>query len=210
MITCPSCQTELPDTAAFCLSCGQPIENSADLKSPNEVDIEWLMTVLASAGYECEASDTNSKRFYATKVAGNDNEGSATNPNGFYAADPTQKDLLPSVTLTLHPEIRAFTIVSVWKLQRSRRDEARLHAALNEFNGHMPFWAAWTIDETTLGISTLFTLGLRTSARTIRGFLELASELLFKQLAVTPALAQFLGFTLNGRSAQQLAPFRGH
>ena len=113
-------------------------------------------------------------------------------------------------TVTLHPEVRAFTLISVWKLQRSRRDEARLHAALNEFNGLMPFWAAWTIDRTTVGISTVFTLGLRTSPRTITAFLERASDLLFKQLAVTSAFDEFLGFVLNGRSAQQLSSFRDH
>lgn len=209
MISCPACQTELPDTAAFCLSCGEAIESNADLRGPTEVDREWLMTVFTGAGYDCQESDTNCNRFYATS-AGNDNKERDTNLNGLYASDPGRKDLLPNVTVTLHPEVRAFTLISVWKLQRWRRDGARLHAALNEFNGLMPFWAAWTIDQTTVGISTLFTLGLRTSPRTITAFLERSSDLLFKQLAVTPAFDKFLGFVLDGRSAQQLSSFPGH
>ena len=123
-ITCSSCEAELPDIAAFCLACGQAIESSADVKAPNEVDREWLMAVFKGAGYACEESDTNS--------------------DSFYASDPIREDLVPNVTVTLHPQERAITFISVWKLQRSRRDDARLHAALNEFNGLMPLWTAWT------------------------------------------------------------------
>jgi hypothetical protein len=190
MISCASCQAELPDTAAFCLSCGQVIETNTDVKGPSEVDREWLMEVFTGVGYDCEESETSSNRFCAS--------------------DSVRTDLVPNLTVTLHPQERAITLVSVWRLQRSRRDEAQLHAALNEFNGLVPFWAAWTIDETTLGISTVFTLGLRTSRRTMEAFLERATDLLFKQLAVAPALDRFLGFVLSARSAQQLSPFRGH
>ena len=37
MITCGSCKAELPDSAAFCSSCGQPVEREADLKAPSDV-----------------------------------------------------------------------------------------------------------------------------------------------------------------------------
>jgi len=148
MITCASCNAELPDSAEFCSSCGKPVEHEADLKAPSDVTRDWLIAVFNSDGYECEEDNDEA--------------------NAFFAKHPTRYNIF----VNLRPQL--ITIGLILRLHRHRKDEAALQAAINRFNSENVLWIAYPFREDAMGFSTFFTLSARTSARAITQFLELA------------------------------------
>jgi len=162
VITCPSCQTELPDNAAFCLSCGHAIEQETELKAPNEIDREWLMNVFVSDGYKCEETDESPLLFWA------------------------RHEERMNASVRLYPALGLFSMASTWALKRSRRDEARVQGAVNTYNSSSLLWTAWIFqDQTTLGMSAIYTFSARTSPQRIKAYLDISNKVFFESLTDT-------------------------
>ncbi len=51
---CPTCQSDTPTTSKFCASCGKPIATESDFKTPADVTLSWLKSILDSQGYSTE------------------------------------------------------------------------------------------------------------------------------------------------------------
>src|SRR5262245_10564547 len=119
MTICPSCKAELPDSAAFCSSCGQPVEQETDLRRPSEVNRQWLMTVFAAEGYDCKES--------------------ADDANTFMAQHPSRQNLF----VDLRPNLQLLSLGSIWSLHRRRRDTTHLGTAIGRFNSENVMWWAY-------------------------------------------------------------------
>ena len=62
---CLTCEFDNPISARFCSSCGNKLITDDNIKSPDEVSINWLIEVLCSLGYEVKDDDKNENCFVA-------------------------------------------------------------------------------------------------------------------------------------------------
>ncbi len=62
---CLSCNVDNPISAKFCSSCGTKVITDDNIKSPDEVSINWLIGVLRSLDYKIKDDDKSQESFVA-------------------------------------------------------------------------------------------------------------------------------------------------
>lgn len=166
MFRCAACQAEIPVDAAFCPSCGKEAEDTSLEIAAKDVTRAWLMDMLTQLGYTCEPDNESSSSFFA------------------------KHEQFSNIGLDVRQNLGVVGINAYFTAKRSRRDEADLLAALNNFNQRSLWWSAYEAG-TSIGFSTIMALGAKTSPRVVAAFLEHADNAIFPIVQNTQ-LAKFL------------------
>jgi hypothetical protein len=150
---CAACGATVTLTARFCSSCGQPVSDPTDSKSPSEVTIPWLTSLLEGQGYQVKGQDGT--------------------PNGLFA----RHDSRPNLLLELRTEAKVITLQSIWSIKKPGwMQKADFLAALNKANGTDWFCTCYAPDALdSLLVSSFIYLTDRLSARDVAVFLEMFS-----------------------------------
>src|ERR1700689_3464098 len=105
---CLSCKAEMPVTENFCPSCGaENVVGKDDIKSPEQITLDWLASILVEEGYDIEKGDES-----------------------FLAIHERLTDLM----VTISPSLQSIMFLSFWKTSVLSLKEREFLSALNKAN----------------------------------------------------------------------------
>ena len=147
---CKNCNANLALTARFCPSCGAQNTLSEDIKSPQEVTVEWLKAIIEGLGYKVDPPSNNTS-LIATHE---------TNPN---------------LVFDIRREAGIITVQSLWNIAQPKwLQKSDFLAALNKANSLHWFCTCYSPESLdSLNISSFIFLSERLSGRDIAVFVEM-------------------------------------
>lgn len=151
---CPGCQTDIPVTARFCPNCSHSLIKKEDIKSPQEVSVEWLKGILEACEYKIDVRPENHLMFIA------------------------YHEKKPTLVLELIPSINIISIQSYFKITKlDLGQRGNLFESLNKANSYNRL-GIFSVNESMndLGISTFIYLTEKISTRDIVTFIDLFNE----------------------------------
>lgn len=159
-MTCPKCKTANPDSASFCMGCGNPMKPAGAGETPDEVTYAWLREVLAGDRYEVKEVDDW----------------------GLLAKHSER----PNIHVRLRPKLNLITIQHFWSVKKARwGGQKGLLNAVNEANS-ISWVDTFAVDKDgDLNVSNYILLATRLSERDILRFIETESELFVKIITTT-------------------------
>jgi hypothetical protein len=105
---CLSCKAEVPVTEKFCPSCGaENVAGEDDVKSPEQITLDWLASILVEEGYDIEKGDES-----------------------FLAIHERLTDLM----VTISPFLQSIMFLSFWKTSVPPEKEREFLSDLNKAN----------------------------------------------------------------------------
>ena len=152
---CQQCGKDNLATAKFCAYCGTMIVVVDDAKSPDQVSLAWLQTIMKGLGFVVEMREKDLLARHQTK---------------------------PNFIMAVNHYIGAITIQSLWVLRKPGWGQrGNLLTAVNKANAQawVGIWSVSDEGETAL-VSTHINLTERLSARDIAAFLEIFQETIVK------------------------------
>ena len=146
---CQSCNAENSVTAKFCSSCGNPLLLAEDIKSPSEITISWIASILKSLGYEISDEDQKEDSLLARH---------AEKPN-----------------LLINLKKQFITFMSLWRLKKPGWGQKEKYlSAVNKANQrHWLCGCDLNEEMNSLHITSAYFLSEKVSNRDIVSYLEL-------------------------------------
>jgi hypothetical protein len=147
---CKNCHANLAITARFCPSCGTQNVQSEDAKSPQEVSVEWLKTILENLEYKVEPLSSSTSLLAKHE----------TNPN---------------LAFDIRREAEIITVQSLWNIPPPKwLQKNDFLVALNKANSVNWFCTCYSSESLdSLNISSFIFLSERLSSRDITVFIEM-------------------------------------